>query len=944
MKNKIIFSVLSIFLISCGSREVRNISSNNENVESIGNRTFKIRNNEPQELIEKKEEKKINTDIKVHIVEATNDTLLPSQLNSQINSGFNYYNNIHAKSGLSEHPKEVLSAFLDYNINNKLDGNEKTTEFKDKVKVYSRKRVNIDDLKGIINMSYGHTESSKNLDYFLNENAKYNDISRLNDEYFKEYFSQSITNSNYKKNDQLKIKALGNSVSTEWETASTQQIYQILSPYNQKKARNDLIYVKNILTPEYIKKINGENNNKRIYSIGNEEYYELNNNARAMLLRSFTVAQDGFLNDKVGSSLSAPRVSRLAYEILKKYPFLRYNQVKQIILTTTKSNRDYLDNKIGWGIVNNEKALKGIGALNKGLIEEESFYEGMSDKIYDEKGNIYAYIDIPNNTYEWSNDIEGGLTGSGDNKEDETLEIKGKKYRIPKVLDSEKRYYESAGLRKVGQGKLILSGKQNYNTITKVEEGILELKNESKSKYEIYDKGTLILNNSKISNDVESNGKVEIIGNTEVKNYYATKNSTTTFKENSKLKGDEVYINSIGYKGDAKKGEKLAHIEAKKLNVEEVKLNNIFLKLTKVEKGKYELKDDTDKATRYLKNLSEIELRNIPSYDINAKKFFDKYQNGNFSLANIQALTESEVFEKIFTDNYTTSITQNSETFDEIQINNIEEMQNKPKDSIYFNLYNSFNFKNNINYSKFTHNLYGITLGVKKKINNSVNLGAIFSKYNGKYNFSNENSINSDIYGVNIMPTYSKNNFEINLDLGYLRSFNKAKRNISDNIMAESDFNTHNLSFNINAKIIQKINENISIIPKIGYKKDLTIIPNFSEKILDENYKKYAINVKNNKIDRNQINLGLGISFKYNKINIINSFDYIHNFNENINLLSNINGSDIELEGKKLDKNIFRYNVEMAYKINDKFNISTRFNVDSRKKVGISTSIIYIFE
>lgn len=58
-----------------------------------------------------------------------------------------------------------------------------------------------------------------------------------------------------------------------------------------------------------------------------------------MLLRSFTVAQDGFLDTHIGSSLSAPRVTRLAYELKKKYPFLRYNQIKHIILTTTKSKK-----------------------------------------------------------------------------------------------------------------------------------------------------------------------------------------------------------------------------------------------------------------------------------------------------------------------------------------------------------------------------------------------------------------------------------------------------------------------------------------------------------------------------------------------------------------------------------------------------------------------------
>lgn len=946
MKYKIlvIASIISIF--SCGSVDTtsnNNIKNINDNKKIIGKP--KITYIPSSEVEYKEAEDKAVVDNKVHIVEVTKDSLFISQLNDKVKKGFLHYEYVNPRENSSGHAKTVLNAFLDFNINNKLDEEEKTLEFSNNLKLYNRDNINIDNLTGIINMSYGVVTTKDNISNFLSVNDRYNDKEKLKWETYKEYFSKLVTTENYNQNEQLKIKSLGNTINTEWGTAHVQQIYQTLNPLTQKKARNDLIYVKNVLTPEYIEKKgkNTFNNIKKIYDINNKEYYEINNNAKAMLLRSFTVAQDGFLDTHIGSSLSAPRVTRLAYELKKKYPFLRYNQIKHIILTTTKSKKDYLDNYVGWGIVDNNKALKGLGALNAGLVEEEIFYEGMKDKVTDSKGNFYAYYNIPTGTYTWENDIEGGLTGNSESNDD-TILNSPHKYRIPKVLDSEKNYYKTANFRKDGNGTLILTGKQLYNTTTQVLGGTLDLRNDSNSKYEVFDKATLKISNSKIDNDVENQGKVEFDGSNEVNNYYSSTNSETLFKTNSKLKGNEVMIaGNVSYNGQNKRGEELVNIEGKKLNTDNAKLNSIFLKFDRNEKGNYVISDDTDRAVKYLKNLNEKELRNIPSYNLNAKKFFDEYENSTFSLANLNVRNELEAFEQIFTDNYTTNIIQNYETIDEITRHNIEELSIKPKDSIYINSYSSFSLKNSDKYSKFTHSLKGITLGIKKKIKD-IDLGIILFKYDGKYKFLNGNSIDSKIYSANVSAIYNINNFSVVSNLGYLKSLNNAERLInSGDIKARSKFSTNNLSFNIGTKYLIKASKNIEIVPELGFKSDYIFINKFSENIEDVSYKKYEVTIKNNIIKNNQIKLGLAVNYTYKNLNILNKLNYIHNFNDDISLNAVMNANDLKLLGKKLTKDILEYILKATYRVTDKFEVTGGLNIDTQKKLGISLSLTHKF-
>ena len=240
-----------------------------------------------------------------------------------------------------------------------------------------------------------------------------------------------------------------------------------------------------------------------------------------------------------GSSFAAPRVTAVAGVIGTKFPWMSAHQIKQTIFTTATDdyrlvkvkdpNSDEttdriigeygVDENIGWGMMNRDKAYLGPARFVKALTSET----GDDDFI----------ADIPYGIYEFSNDIEGGFNpyvyagsraGSGisqaeafilNNVKDlsveevlsdefdtnslykpviDALKLLGKtkieiytnilpkfnKY-INSLEDYEKDLFVDAGLIKKGNGTLVLSGENKYKDPTVVEAGTLVLRGTSES-------------------------------------------------------------------------------------------------------------------------------------------------------------------------------------------------------------------------------------------------------------------------------------------------------------------------------------------------------------------------------------------------------------------------------------------------------------------------------
>ena len=177
--------------------------------------------------------------------------------------------------------------------------------------------------------------------------------------------------------------------------------------------------------------------------------------ARAGRAKWWTVAANGECGlpgcSEYGSSFATPKVSAVAAKLKEKFPWMTGHEIQQTILTTaTDLGNPGVDSTFGWGFLNEEKALKGPSQFsNELLVGEHASNAGA-------KGQFNANIG-DNITSKFENDI----TGLG-------------------------------GLKKSGNGTLILSGNNDYQGATTIEGGILEIQKENGSPITIKSGGTLV--------------------------------------------------------------------------------------------------------------------------------------------------------------------------------------------------------------------------------------------------------------------------------------------------------------------------------------------------------------------------------------------------------------------------------------------------------------------
>lgn len=881
-------------------------------------------------------------------------------------------------SATKDHAEKVVKAFADTNLDFKLNSNDELDGRRIKVNIGSFADYDERyDAKGIINMSYGYTVYSNRMKG-LNSDSTYFD-KPLDDNFSNEYdyfideFSNALFDKDYNKNNQLKVKSLGNEGDEDIEdyftTSIAHTLYQVLSPEMQKLARSEVIQVKNMYNPSGHLKLRlnsitrlGYEDNHVTLENGNK-YYEVENeryNSKPFLLRSNTVVDSGFIDDETGSSFAAPHITRLAYEIKRKYPFLTYNQVKQVILTTTDSDGSgYLSDKIGWGVANNKRALKGFGAFNAGLIEEMKFFEDNS-KIFEKddtgKINFYEYLNIPNGSYTFENNIGGGLKGDGNNTGNIYYKLKGRKensgpkenfeIRLPKVLDSEKNYYEnvaSAGLRKDGKGELILTGKQEYKGKTQIFDGSLVLKNDSLSKYEVFKDAKLTLDgkNLNINNDIVSDGIVEFLANkTNLKEYSASPNSETIIHTNKKVVSDKFIV-----KGKLKLdfGEILnldgsSIIESKYIDLSKSEIKNLFLEKKLFLNNKLTVND----IWRSLKDLSESEKRNIPSYDINKKKFFDSFTKNGYSptlftsVLNLSSDNKEKAISQIFTDNYTSFITNLFEIANNVSINqssNLMDTINKNK-TFYYNPSVVTNLFKKDNYTSFSNVLVSNIVGTDFTLNDNIRLGLFLGSHNNSLTFENDSKFISKNYQLGIKIGSNIGNLLISNTSSYIYSSSDVNRKVNGEDK-KTNITSNLMTNDLEIGYIFGL-DNSKILPSINFGVQNLKVNKFKEK-----GKILNVEMENNSIVKFKVGANLDVLSTLNKnVELINNFKFSSYLNETVNLKGKLGGIETEFSGKNLEKYLFEYRLGINLKKNN-FKINMNVGINNQNNIKAEFKIKY---
>lgn len=881
-------------------------------------------------------------------------------------------------SATKDHAEKVVKAFADTNLDFKLDSNDELDGRRIKVNIGSFADYDERyDAKGIINMSYGYTVYSNRMKG-LNSDSTYFD-KPLDDNFSNEYdyfideFSNALFDKDYNKNNQLKVKSLGNEGDEDIEdyftTSIAHTLYQVLSPEMQKLARSEVIQVKNMYNPSGPLKLRlnsitrlGYEDNHVTLENGNK-YYEVENerhNSKPFLLRSNTVVDAGFIDDETGSSFAAPHITRLAYEIKRKYPFLTYNQVKQVILTTTDSDGSgYLSDKIGWGVANNKRALKGFGAFNAGLIEEMKFFEDNS-KIFEKddtgKINFYEYLNIPNGSYTFENNIGGGLKGDGNNTGNIYYKLKGKKessgpkenfeIRLPKVLDSEKNYYEniaSAGLRKDGKGELILTGKQEYKGKTQIFDGSLVLKNDSLSKYEVFKDGKLTLDgkNLNINNDIVSDGIVEFSANRiNLKNYSASPNSETIIHTGKKIISDKFLVSGklkLNF-SEIVNLDGTSIIESRNIDLSKAEIKNLFLEKKLFLNNELTVND----IWRSLKDLSESEKRNIPSYDINKKKFFDSFTKNGYSptlftsVLNLSSDNKEKAISQIFTDNYTSFITNLFEIANNVSTNqssNLMDIINKNK-TFYYNPSVVTNLFKKDNYTSFSNTLVSNIVGTDFTLNDNIRLGLFLGNHNNSLTFENDSKFISKNYQLGVKIGSNIGNLLISNTSSYIYSSSDVNRKVNGEDK-KTNITSNLMTNDLEIGYIFDL-DNSKILPSINFGVQNLKVNKFKEK-----GKILNIEMENNGIVKFKVGANLDVLSTLNKnVELINNFKFSSYLNETVNLKGKLGGIETEFSGKNLEKYLFEYRLGINLKKNN-FKINMNVGINNQNNIKAEFKIKY---
>ena len=228
-----------------------------------------------------------------------------------------------------------------------------------------------------------------------------------------------------------------------------------------------------------------------------------------------------------GSSYAAPRVSKAAALVAEKYDWMTNDQVRQTLFTTTdevetheKGIRRTLtepDNKYGWGMLNQERALKGPGAFINILRQ---------------------YKDSPNSNNTFNANIPEN-----------------------RVSYFENDIYGDGGLIKSGKGTLHLTGNNSYQGSSVIKDGTLEIHKIHSSDVKVEENGNLVLHSKAIigykkptysqlidkneinagniiAKDVDNKGTVKVTGTTAIigGNYIAHSGSKTEMDISSKVR------------------------------------------------------------------------------------------------------------------------------------------------------------------------------------------------------------------------------------------------------------------------------------------------------------------------------------------------------------------------------------------------------------------------
>ena len=326
----------------------------------------------------------------------------------------------------------------------------------------------------------------------------------------------------------------------------------------------------------------------------------------------------------IGSSYAAPRVARAAALVAEKYDWMTPDQVRQTLFTTTDDTEldaslagttntekrrrveTYPDRKYGWGMLNQERALKGPGAF-------------MDVTKYGDTSTFNAEIPAGKTSY-FENKIfgSGGLVKSGDG----TLHLTNdNSYAGGSIVNGgtlEIHKIHSSGVTVNAAGKLVLNPKAliGYSVFSN---SIIETVNPQNitTDTNLKNKGTVLVK-----------GTTSIIGG----DYIAYRGSTTTFDSGAKLnvlgniKVEDAAVKVLSNNYVTKQGLSNTVMEGKTVegNISNVETDGMRTANVEIQDGKVVATLSRQNPVEYLGANAEASSKNVAGNVENVFQDLDK--------------------------------------------------------------------------------------------------------------------------------------------------------------------------------------------------------------------------------------------------------------------------------------------------------------------------------
>jgi len=507
-------------------------------------------------------------------------------------------------------------------------------------------------------------------------------------------------------------------------------------------------------------------NNHLAYAGDEAKWWAISADDRSMFWPTSTGYEYG-----IGSSYAAPRVTRAAALVFEKFDWMTADQVRQTLFTTTDGTElektvtgedrrrveTSPDNKYGWGMLNQERALKGPGAFM----------------------NISKYGD----TSTFNANIPTG-----------------------KVSYFENKIFGSGGLVKSGEGTLHLTNDNSFAGGSIVNGGILEIHKIHSSGVTVNQAGKLVLNpkaligyntfsnniiktvdpqNITTDTNLKNKGTVEVNGTTAIVggDYIAYKGSITTFNSgakfnvlgNIKIQDGTVKVLSDNYV--TTQGSSNTVMEGKSFegNIANVETNGMRTANVEVKDGKVVATLSRQNPVEYIGEGAEASSKNVAE---NVEKVFQDLDKKVLSgTATKEELAMGATVQSMSTMGFTSATEMMSGeiyasaqalTFSQAQNVNrdlsnrlagLDNFKNSNKDSeVWFSVLGSGGKLRRDGYASADTRVTGGQFGIDTKFEGTTTLGVALNYSYAKANFnryageSKSNMVGVSFYGKQELP------------------------------------------------------------------------------------------------------------------------------------------------------------------------------------------------